>query len=399
MRLKLEGGRKAGRREARERFTWRRALWAVVYPVRQERTVPTLPGWLLMGLAMGVGTAAYNSASNILFITLALLLASLVGSGVLAWINLRRVDWQLDLPGPWRAGQRAVVAVELRNDKRTWPTYALWVDVGAVRERAVVTPASNGRTLRARLAEWNRRDARGRLRQEGRLDGGEMARLEWSFLPDRRGRWVVSLDHVGSAFPFGFLEKARRGECRGERVVWPAPVDYQPVAAGARPQPQGGESEQRAGAGGDLLAVRSYAPGDSHRLIHWKASARAGELLVRQFAQETRDALQLWVNPDAGLWPREEQFEVMVSLAATLAEDLFHAGRLTRVAVGAGAPVALRQAGDLAAFLSELAVVTRAAQPSGTALQWARAREVVTFAPAGARGVEAHINGITTATA
>lgn len=398
MRMKRQDGRGTSGREGR-RFTWRRALWAVVHPVRQERTVPTLPGWLLMGLALGVGTAAYNSASNILFITLALLLASLVGSGVLAWVNLRRVDWQLDLAGPWRAGQPAAIGVELRNDKRTLPTYALWLEVGAVRERAGPPPAAGGRKLRERLAEWNRRDAHGRLRQDGRLDGGATARMEWSFQPDRRGRWAVSIDHVGSAFPFSFLEKARRGECRGEIVVWPAPVDYQTVGAGARPQPQGGESARRTGAGGDLLAVRAYRPGDSHRLIHWKASARARELLVRQFAQETRESLRLWVNVEAALWPRAEQFELMVSFAATLAEDLFGAGRLTSAGGGEAAPVRLRRAADLAAFLTELAVATPATQRAGGAASWARARDVVTFRPAGTRGVEAQVNGTTTATA
>ena len=33
-----------------------------------------MPGTVLIGLSLGIGTAAYNSSSNILFITLSLLL-------------------------------------------------------------------------------------------------------------------------------------------------------------------------------------------------------------------------------------------------------------------------------------------------------------------------------------
>ena len=80
----------AGARE-RRRFSWRAVVWALVYPERGHRTIPTLPGMMLIGLALGIGTAAYNSASNILFITLSLLLSGLVLSGVWSWINFREI--------------------------------------------------------------------------------------------------------------------------------------------------------------------------------------------------------------------------------------------------------------------------------------------------------------------
>jgi uncharacterized protein (DUF58 family) len=39
----------------------------------------------------------------------------------------------------------------------------------------------------------------------------------------------------------------------------------------------------RAGAGTELFGVREYRPGDSLRRIHWRSSARHGELVVREF--------------------------------------------------------------------------------------------------------------------
>ena len=61
-----------GARGARRRFTWNRVLWAMVFPQRGQRILPTLSGTLLIALSGGIAMAAYNSANNILFITLSL---------------------------------------------------------------------------------------------------------------------------------------------------------------------------------------------------------------------------------------------------------------------------------------------------------------------------------------
>src|SRR4051812_29002446 len=106
-----------GARAPREPFTWNNLLWTLVYPQRGHRILPTIPGVVLISLAFGIGTAAYNSSSNILFITLSLLLACLILGGVLSWLNLRRVSWRLHLNPPLRAGHDTVVALDLRNGK------------------------------------------------------------------------------------------------------------------------------------------------------------------------------------------------------------------------------------------------------------------------------------------
>src|SRR3954470_5176218 len=117
-----------GGRSTRRRFTWSGLLWSMVYPQRGHRILPTIPGLVLIGLSLGIGTAAYNSSSNILFITLSLLLACLILSGVLSWLNLRGVTWRLRVAPPLRAGHDAVVTLELRNAKTFLPTYGLWFE-------------------------------------------------------------------------------------------------------------------------------------------------------------------------------------------------------------------------------------------------------------------------------
>lgn len=354
---------------------------------------------VLIALSFGIGTAAYNSSSNILFITLSLLLACLILSGVLSWLNLRGVRWRLQLAPPLRVGHDTIVALELQNRKRFLPTYGLWFEFAArpvepeAGQRAESTVTARGAEVRAALAKADAAETRGRRPLPSRLDPTGDTRVEWAFQPARRGRLRVELISVGSLFPFGFLRKDIGTELFADAVVWPAPVEYRrhPVAAARRAA--GGERVARAGSGGDLLALRRYSAGDSHRLIHWKASARTRTLLVRQFAAENGEGYSMWLRTDAGVWSRPEQFELLISFAATLAEDLFRGGRLLGVAIDAEPFRPIRRVRDLELLLDALAVARPREQATGSG-EWLIARQnVMTFAPDGARGVGAYVDG------
>lgn len=358
------------------RHRWRRLLWALVYPAGGERIRPTLAGVLLFVLAMGVGLAAYNTASNILFITLSLLLACLILSGVMSWMNFRKVAWRLQAPGPWRVGHDHTIGLELRNDKRLLPTYGLFFLVKPTRQSAAVEVA-----LRERL------DAR----------GGE-SRLELVAKPQARGLERVELVSVGSLFPFGFLNKSIGVKLWREVLVWPASVEYRRMASAVWSSPRPGVPTARVGQGGDLHSLRGYAAGDSHRLIHWKASARLGRMVVRQFAAESRERVSLWLDTADDVWVRPEQFELLVSFAATLAEDLFKAGRLAAVAVNAEAASPVRGGRDIEDFLDALALVETVPAVSVPNRGGRATRQALTFGPDGARGVIAYLDGKPAAT-
>ena len=387
-----------GARVRRQKFTWSAFLWSLVYPRRGHRILPTMPGLVLIALSMGIGTAAYNSSSNILFITLSLLLACLILSGVLSWLNIRGLRWRLQVAPPLRVGHDTVVVLELRNHKRFLPTYGLWFEFGAravdpvAVQRAESTVTARDIDVRAVFAKADAAETHSRVPLAGRLDPRGEGRVEWVLKPERRGRLCVELASVGSLFPFGFLRKEMGTAVTAETTVWPAPIEYRrhPVMAARRAA--GGERVPRAGNGGDLLALRRYTSGDSHRLIHWKASARTQTLLVRQFAAESAEGYALWLRTEAAVWPRPEQFELLISFVATLAEDLFRNGRLLSVAIDAEPAMPVRRVHDLELWLDKLAVARPAEAPSGGEQGIAR-QNVMTFAPEGVRGVAAFVDG------
>ena len=385
-------------------FKWSTLLWSLVFPARTQRIAPTMAGALLIGLSLGIGMAAYNTANNILFIAFSLLLSCLILSGVMSWLNFSGVRWRLSAGPAMRAGHDAAVGLELRNEKRLLPTYGLWFDLRARNPQAAAEPGSPKKSVREILAVADRAAAQARLFLHERLDAGGEVRMEWIFRPVRRGMLRLELAGVGSLFPFGFLRKILAGGQRREVFVWPAAADYRRWGAAANRRPTASERLARAGSGADLLALRNYEPGDSHRLIHWKASARSGRLMVRQFAAEGAESFALWLQTPAETWTRPEQFELLVSFAATLAEDLFRAGRLAAVAVNAGRLQPVRGPRELESFLDQLAVVepvggaaSRGSEPGDGAM--ARGWTVITFAPDGARGVAAYVEGKKTAAA
>jgi uncharacterized protein (DUF58 family) len=368
-------GQQPGRLRAKR---WSGLLWALVYPYRGNRLLLTVPGCVVIAVALGIGAAAYNTANNILFIALSLLLACLVFSGILSWCNLRHLAWRLCVPAPVRAGQEHPGAIELHNGKRLLPTYAVWFEVATPGEKKPL-----------------------RLPLRVRLDPQASTTLDWTLPPAKRGRWVVEVRSASSLFPFGFLKKTLGFTLRRELLVWPAPVAYQRLAATAWSQPGQAEHSRRAGQSGDLLALRSYVQGDCERRVHWKASARLGRLLVRQHAAETQAGYTVWVLTALADWPRPEQFELMCSLAATLAEDFFRAGRLVAVAFDDSPPQPVRRRHDLDRFLDRLALIqpTAPTGPSPGRVRSSRRTNLLRLAPDGARGVAAYLDATKAATA
>jgi len=87
--------------------------------------------------------------------------------------------------------------------------------------------------------------------------------------------------------------------------------------------------EHRPGIDGDFYGLRTWQRGDSRRWIHWRSTARTGEVMVRQFEQPySRDAaivLDLW-QPAVADASSLDNVELAVSFAATLAAELCRTG-------------------------------------------------------------------------
>src|SRR4029077_19809218 len=134
---------------------------------------------------------------------------------------------------------------------------------------------------------------------------------------------------IVTRFPFGFLQKAHRVALRTEALVYPS-VEPTREFLEILPGLEGAMESLAKGRGQDLYALRDYVPTDSARHVHWKASARLGSLMVREFTREVDARVLLVLVPhsssrDIGTVPQiaADRFERAVTLCAGLAWHFF----------------------------------------------------------------------------
>jgi uncharacterized protein (DUF58 family) len=129
------------------------------------------------------------------------------------------------------------------------------------------------------------------------------------------------------------------------------------AAAGAKAAPE-------TGAGAEVLRLREYRSGDPPRVIDWKATARAGRLISREFAQENR--LQIVILVDAGRSSALragslDRFGHYVNVAARLAQHAAAQEDLVGLIVYADRPLAALAPARGAAAVARLRAVLAAA--------------------------------------
>lgn len=131
--------------------------------------------------------------------------------------------------------------------------------------------------------------------------GRDVLRTEFRF--PRRGRYPVGPLAIESEYPLGLVRWSAVIEPTGEHLVLPT-VGHVDVDVLRRwlGRAAGGESRTRRPARrptpglGDIRGLRPYRPGDSPRDVHWKTTARRGQLVVREYDQT--DPLNLVVVLD-----------------------------------------------------------------------------------------------------
>ncbi len=155
----------------------------------------------------------------------------------------------------------------------------------------------------------------------------------------RRGRYRVGPLAISASDPFGLARRDVPSVADSEVLVRPRVYDIvAPVAVGSRiagdsdlPAPRAMASDL----GDEFLTLREYELGDDLRRVHWRSTARTGELMIRQNEARwrSRAAVVLDVHPDAH---DPESFEHAVEAVASVVTRLVRLQRRVEVATSAG---------------------------------------------------------------
>ncbi|HEX9457372.1 MAG TPA: DUF58 domain-containing protein [Candidatus Acidoferrum sp.] len=266
-------------------------------------------GWIYFAGIILVALAALNTGNNLLFLILSSLVAIVLMSGILSSITLSGIEMRLLLPEHIFAGQPVRAVVELENAKLTLPSFSLRVE-------AARTKGSSAVAMLETPVYFPYLPKNDRVQQMVPM------------LFPRRGVYRQEAFRIVTRFPFGFLQKARHLNLKTEALVYPS-VEPTEEYLDILPGLQGALESLVKGRGQDLYALRDYLPTDSARHVHWKASARLGSLMVREFTREDESRILLVLDPHvsaaessglaSGVATTNDRFERAVTICASLA--------------------------------------------------------------------------------
>jgi uncharacterized protein (DUF58 family) len=196
-----------------------------------------------------------------------------------------------------------------------------------------------------------------------RIEGGGVREFDYPLRSDVRGKFTVGPLRLRVADAFGLVELGRSFNTRSTLVVSPKVV---PLPVTAVPGSWHGDGEGRArvaaAAGEDDPAPRPYRDGDELRRVHWRSTARYGELMVRREEQQWRNHAVLLLDTRRGAHAgsgMSSSFEFAVSAAASIGVHLAMQGFAGQLVTDTGAVTGGGSFEDV--LLDSLAVV----KPSG----------------------------------
>lgn len=270
------------------------ARWLVpliVDAVRPFVAVVTTLGWLVIGAGAVTLVLAegYQWVEMAVVATAALLLAAIAA---LFMIGRTKVDMRIVVEPPRvTAGDPVTGELQVRN-----------VSAGPMLPVTVEVPiGEGGSSFRTPLLAPGREH------------------IELFVVPTSR-RGVISVGPVrtvrGDAI--GLFRRVQTWTEASEIIVHPVITPLQSFGIGLMRDLEGTASQTVSMSDLSFHALREYVVGDDLRHVHWRSSARHGQLLVRQYLDTRRSHLVVVADADPAAYDSAESYELGISIAASL---------------------------------------------------------------------------------
>lgn len=255
-------------------------------------------------ILMGVGLGAINTGNNLLYLILAMCCSFIAVSGILSEMSLKKLSVEGETPAYVYAQEPGPLKLKLSNHKKWEPSYSIRIKAAQSRQPFTLEPEPyfffipSGQTLEKPVM----------------------------LTAQKRGHLKIATCRLVTRFPFGFFYKTKTIPLKLETVVFPAirPVKL-PEASEAGLEGEGVVQPR----GGELHAIREFQPGDSLSSVHWKSSAKTGNLRVKEFYSHNLQSYTVCLNlidPTTNQPVEGEVLEERVSEAASLIYHLIQKG-------------------------------------------------------------------------
>ena len=218
-------------------------------------------GTVFIGATVFLGVAAANTGNNLLYIVVSAMLSLMLVSGVVSILNIRGIEVRLIPPLEVFAGRRVRFRVLVRKGFRV-PSFLIRLSSDV---DEVLFPLVDDRWREERLyLLFNKR---------GRVD---------------RVKLILSSD-----FPLGMFVRSMEVEVKTDIIVFPKPVPTAVPIGAADKRKESGSSRPTSVKGyEEFKGIKDYA-GEPMKLIHWKLTAKRGEITVREMLSEDKEPVIL----------------------------------------------------------------------------------------------------------
>ena len=256
-------------------------------------------GKVLVLLTVGLGFAAVNTGSNLLYLLLGTLLSLIVVSGIYSQRNLQKLKLTYALPPHVRAEQTTLIEVSIVNQKTKFHSRYINLEKSSDGCKILgtgcvdVIPATGTR------------------------------RLARHMIFPQRGAFKLSnfSQCISTSFPFGFFTKTKKIRTSAETTVLPKRVYLSPSLLAELSR---FTTKTIHGQTADFAGLKPYQPGDDHRRVDWKRSTISQQQWLRTFDRESAGTSKVNVICSEGSLD-EIRAEYWISFAATLVEECHRA--------------------------------------------------------------------------
>lgn len=230
---------------------------------RRFRFKVTLEGIMFVIVTLAIGLAALNTGTQLLFLLFAMMCAFWVLSAIMAQSSLSDLKISRDMPREVNMLEPVTVRFKVFNKKNRWTSYSIRI-IDFLED---LTPVGA-----AFVAE---------------IKPGKTQHTEYRCIFPQRGVHRFRKIHTTSRYPFGWIKRSTSRPLKSEVLVLPALLPVEQELESERIE-AGDVSSHKKGQGAGLYGIRKYSQGESIRDIHWKITARSGNLMVREYESDER---------------------------------------------------------------------------------------------------------------
>lgn len=277
-------------------------------PRTRRHVVFTREGWSFISILAFVVFGSILRQINLLVMLAAMMIPALLFNWRMAVSLIRRISVRHSLPEWVFAGKTTVIELEVENQSRT---FAAWNIMLTDEIRRVEPVTSNPAFRSIDLVAVS-------------VEPGHTTHVSYRCFFTERGVYRIGPTKVACQYPFGLVRTwfyqlvtkelyvaPRLGELKAK---WNKRLGAQVVGTASAERRRGWLPDE-------FFGLRSWQHGDSMRSIHWRSSAKRGQIVVRQYDQPTdRDfalALDLFtLSNESGF--SHEKVEQGASFVATI---------------------------------------------------------------------------------